>query len=235
MHDMDKQNNIFVANDKDQNIYATNFGDNLAYYTDGALNIVNGGNLASTNNHNNGVVTEYPSVFNTNNLLNANNKEFANINKSGGDDLPVIPIAILGVSAFQSYLNAPTDENDIHRGIEGQIDKKMNEPMRNVINKTGEVINQFGNDLNTLYVKRDDIAQDISTAYRNMPENYRRLTIDTAMTIFEKGITAPFSPVFSAGYDYYSGENFITHPTSIPGALGYINNKMYEKEDSNGK
>ncbi|KAB0620151.1 hypothetical protein, partial [Aliarcobacter skirrowii] len=42
MHDMDKQNNIFVANDKDQNIYATNFGDNLAYYTDGALNIVNG-------------------------------------------------------------------------------------------------------------------------------------------------------------------------------------------------
>ncbi len=83
--------------------------------------------------------------------------------------------------------------------------------------------------------KRDDIVKDISSAYNNMPENYRRLTIDTAMTIFEKGVTAPFSPVFNAGYDYYSGENFITHPTSIPGALGYINNEMSKKEDSSGK
>ncbi|WP_164701142.1 hypothetical protein [Aliarcobacter cryaerophilus] len=55
------------------------------------------------------------------------------------------------------------------------------------------------------------------------------------MTIFEKGITAPFSPVFSAGYDYYSGENFNTIPTNIPGWLGYINYKMSQKEDSNGK
>ncbi|WP_187385883.1 hypothetical protein [Aliarcobacter cryaerophilus] len=55
------------------------------------------------------------------------------------------------------------------------------------------------------------------------------------MTIFEKRVIAPFSPVFSVGYDYYSGENFITHPTSIPGALGYINNKIYEKENNDGK
>ncbi|WP_193215708.1 hypothetical protein, partial [Aliarcobacter butzleri] len=86
MHDVDKQKGIFVSKDKDQNIYATNFGNNLAYYTNGALYIVNGGSLSSTNNHNNGVVTQYPSVFNTNNVLSGNNKEFANINKSGGDD-----------------------------------------------------------------------------------------------------------------------------------------------------
>ncbi|WP_187385881.1 hypothetical protein [Aliarcobacter cryaerophilus] len=54
------------------------------------------------------------------------------------------------------------------------------------------------------------------------------------MTIFEKGITAPFSPVMRVGYDYYSGENFNTIPTNIPGWLGWSVGKAQEKED-NGK
>lgn len=48
------------------------------------------------------------------------------------------------------------------------------------------------------------------------------------MTIFEKGVTAPFSPVMGVGYDYYSGENFITNPTSISGALGWAVGKSKE-------
>ncbi|QOG12447.1 hypothetical protein [Arcobacter sp. FWKO B] len=68
-------------------LYATNFGNNLAFYTDLALDIIKGGSLADTNNHNQGVVTEYQSVFNTSNILIGNNKEFVNINKSAGDDL----------------------------------------------------------------------------------------------------------------------------------------------------
>ncbi|MDN5104866.1 hypothetical protein O8C79_06120 [Aliarcobacter butzleri] len=229
MHDVDKQKGIFIAKDKDQNIYATNFGNNLAYYVNGALYIVNGGSLSSTNNHNNGVVTQYPSVFNTNNVLSGNNKEFANINKNGGDDLPIIPIAILG-TVIQSYLNAPTDKNDIHRGIEGEIDKNMNQPMIKVINKSGEVINQFGNNVSTVYLKRDDIGQDISTAYNNMPDWARNLTIKPAITIVEYGATGWLPKPIANSYDIYSGQNFDTYPTSIWGGIGYINGKLIEQE-----
>jgi hypothetical protein len=89
-HDMDKQDNIYVSNDKDQNIYATNFGEDLAFYTNGALNVIKGGSLANTNNHNNGIVTTMPSIFNnSNNMLNLNNQEFASLDKSGGDDYGV--------------------------------------------------------------------------------------------------------------------------------------------------
>ncbi|RXJ94476.1 hypothetical protein CRU94_08460 [Arcobacter sp. AHV-9/2010] len=234
MHDMDKQKEIFISNDKDQNIYATNFGNNLAYYVNGALYIVNGGNLASTNNHNLGIVTEYPSVFNTNNLLTGNNKEFAGLDKNNGDDLPIIPIVILGVSAFQTYLNTPTNENDIHRGIEGEIDKNMNQPMKKVINKSGEVINLFGNDLNTLYVKRDEISQDISTAYNNMPDWAKELTIIPAMSIVEYGATGWLPKPILNTYDIYSGQIFDTIPISKWGWLGKVNDLLIKEEQNKG-
>ncbi|MFV0562559.1 hemagglutinin repeat-containing protein [Malaciobacter mytili] len=76
-HDMDNQDGKFKANDKDQNKYATNFGDDLAFYTQGALNIVKGGSLANINNHNKGTTTS---------ILNSNNHNFDNLDKSVGDD-----------------------------------------------------------------------------------------------------------------------------------------------------
>ncbi|WP_164698842.1 hypothetical protein, partial [Aliarcobacter skirrowii] len=144
---------------------------------------------------------------------------------------------ILGVSAFQTYLNTPTNENDIHRGIEGEIDKNMNQPMKKVINKSEEVINQFGEDLNTLYIKRDDIAQDISSAYRNMPDWARKSSIDIAMTITEYGSTVWLPKPILNSYDIYSGQNFDTYPTSIWGGIGYGNDKLieYEKNKNNEK
>ncbi len=233
-HDMDKQDKIFVSNDKDQNIYATNFGEDLAFYTNGALSIITGGSLADTNTHNQGIVTSVPSVFNiSNNLLNRNNVQFSSLDKSGGDDSPLLIIP--AVLAIQSYLNTPTNENDIHREIEGEIDKNMNQPMIKVINKSGEVINQFGNNVSTVYLKRDDISQDISTAYNNMPEWARNLTIRPAMTIVEYGATGWLPKPIANSYDIYSGQNFDTIPTSKWGWLGYGNNKLMENEKNNEK
>lgn len=45
---------------------------------------------------------------------------------------------------------------------------------------------------------------------------------------FEYGVIATFSPVKGVGYDYYSRENFITIPPSIPSILGYINGNVSE-------
>jgi filamentous hemagglutinin len=39
-HNMDEQKQIYKQNDKDQNTYATNFGEDVASYTDAALDIV---------------------------------------------------------------------------------------------------------------------------------------------------------------------------------------------------
>jgi len=82
-HDMDKQDNKFISNDTDQNTYATNFGNNLAFYTDKALYIVDDKSLASTNSHNQGKVTEYSSVFNTDYILKENNQLFTKMDKDG--------------------------------------------------------------------------------------------------------------------------------------------------------
>lgn len=138
--------------------------------------------------------------------------------------------ALAGVIGTQSYLNAPTDKNDVYTGIAGEIDKNMNQPMIKVINKSEEVINLFGNDLNTLYVKRDDISQDISTAYNNMPNWARNLTIKPAITIVEYGATGWLPKPISNSYDIYSGQNFETYPTSIWGGIGYINGKLIEQD-----
>ncbi len=56
--------------------------------------------LSDTNNHNTGIVTTEPSIFNKDNswLVN-NNNEFASLDKSNGDDLPVFVIpVIIGMS-----------------------------------------------------------------------------------------------------------------------------------------
>lgn len=43
--------------------------------------------MSNTNNHNTGLVTQMPSVFNRDNSLISNNSEFASLNKANGDDL----------------------------------------------------------------------------------------------------------------------------------------------------
>jgi hypothetical protein len=43
--------------------------------------------MSNTNNHNTGLVTQMPSVFNRDNSLILNNSEFASLDKAKGDDL----------------------------------------------------------------------------------------------------------------------------------------------------
>jgi len=109
-HDMDNQDKKFISNDTNQNIYATNFGNNLAFYTDKALYIVDDKSLASTNNHNSGKVTEYPSIFNTDYIFKDNNHLFTKMDKSKGDDMPVlipvVPYAVEGLIAVSTSLYA---------------------------------------------------------------------------------------------------------------------------------
>jgi hypothetical protein len=88
-HNMDEQKQIYKQNDKDQNTYATNFGEDVASYTDAALDIVANKDLATTNNQNSGQVTQTPSIFNDNTMVN-NSKHFNdNVDVSMGDDLTV--------------------------------------------------------------------------------------------------------------------------------------------------
>jgi filamentous hemagglutinin len=84
-HAMDNQDGILILNDADQNNYANNFGEDLSFYTSNALDYTHDGSLASTNTHNQGRVTSYPSVFNDSTLVK-NNREFATLDKSLGDD-----------------------------------------------------------------------------------------------------------------------------------------------------
>jgi hypothetical protein len=51
--------------------------------------------MSNTNNHNIGLVTQMPSVFNRDNSLIYNNSEFASLDKSNGDDLPVFVIPVI--------------------------------------------------------------------------------------------------------------------------------------------
>lgn len=92
-HAMDNQDGTLKLNDTDQNNYANNFGDDLAFYTDNALEYTNGSSLASTNNHNQEQVTSKPSIFNT---LDRNNAEFTGLDKMGGDDREIT----LGIRSF---------------------------------------------------------------------------------------------------------------------------------------
>ncbi|MFY9084940.1 hypothetical protein [Aliarcobacter cryaerophilus] len=139
-------------------------------------------------------------------------------------------LVALGVIGTQSYLNAPTNENDIYRGIEGEIDKNMNQPMIKVVNKSGEVINQFGNSVSTVYLKRDEISKDISTAYNNMPIEARYSTIIPAMTLVEYGLTGWLPKPILNTYDIYSGQNLDTIPTSKWGVIGYVNGELIKNE-----
>jgi len=73
--------------------------------------------MSNTNNHNIGLVTQIPSVFNRDNSLISNNSEFASLDKAKGDDFA--PVVILGAIVIQSYLNAPTDESNVKTGMTG--------------------------------------------------------------------------------------------------------------------
>jgi hypothetical protein len=89
-HAMDNQANIKVTNKADNEVYATNFGNVVADYTNYALSYTGNQSMATTNNHN-GATTSNPSVFN-NQLLNQNSSEFANVDKSLGEDDVLVPV-----------------------------------------------------------------------------------------------------------------------------------------------
>ena len=172
---------IYVSNDIDQNIYATNFGEDLAFYTNGALNIITGGNLASINNHNNGIVTQVPSVFNnSNNLLNSNNQEFASLDKSGGDDSPLLIIPAL--LAVQSYLNAPKDETDVNEGMTGSENLLLG---AGVVSNTGKI-----------YTTGKEAVQTV-------------LKYDPSLAITGVGVSTGMSAY--TNYDKYNGVEYVTH------------------------
>jgi filamentous hemagglutinin len=75
-----------TQNRDDNNIYSDNFGDNLASYTNFALDITGQGSMTNSNNHNSGQVTTTPSVFNDNTIVR-NNAEFSGLDKELGDNL----------------------------------------------------------------------------------------------------------------------------------------------------
>ena len=49
----------------------------------------------------------------------------------------------------------------------------------------------------------------------------KKITLDVALTITEFGATKIMSPAVALAYDYYSGYNFDTAPTSISGLIGW--------------
>jgi len=103
---MDQQNGVdFNKNRKDRAKYANNYGENLASYTDMALNI-NGydGGLASTNSHT-GNRSEY---------VTANNQEFKGLDKSKGDNFIVIGTLAAATAAYVAYAG---DGNPV-KGVE---------------------------------------------------------------------------------------------------------------------
>ena len=75
--------------------YADIYGSNLADYTDFALYYTDQGSLATTNSHNTGQVTSYPSVFNDNTYA-TNNAEFSSLDKSQGDNEKIETITYSG-------------------------------------------------------------------------------------------------------------------------------------------
>ena len=74
-----------TQNRDDNNVYSDNFGDNLASYTNFALDITGQGSMTNSNNHNSGQVTTTPSVFNDNTIVR-NNAEFGGLDKELGDN-----------------------------------------------------------------------------------------------------------------------------------------------------
>jgi hypothetical protein len=74
------------------------------------------------------------------------------------------------------------------------------------------------------------VSEDVPEAYKNAHPALRE-SLNISLTIVEFGL--PLTGIASAGYDYYSGENFVTYPTSIPGVLGYVveNSEKEENEE----
>ncbi|MBU0632391.1 hypothetical protein KKA17_07090 [bacterium] len=75
--------------------YADIMGSALANYTDFALYYTDQGSLATTNTHNTGQVTSYPSIFNDNTYA-TNNAEFAALDKKKGDNSLIGDIIKIG-------------------------------------------------------------------------------------------------------------------------------------------
>ena len=159
---------MYVSNDKDQNIYATNFGEDLAFYTNGALSIMTGGSLASTNTHNSGRVTSQASIFNTSNdMLMSNNALFASIDKSSGDDLTAQDGAIISEYVYRtnntnelpSHIIEITDELELN--LIGLKKEDLNNEKSGF--KSGVYLNKNTGEITYAYAGTDLELNDIET------------------------------------------------------------------------
>ena len=158
-HAMDNQDGTLKLNDTDQNNYANNFGDDLAFYTDNALEYTNGSSLASTNNHNQEQVTSKPSIFNT---LDRNNVEFAGLDKTGGDDSILLAILHWGRNAKNKKVS--------YSDVTGQTSLWKQLPDNQAIfHQMGE-----GNEENEKYVNPDGREM----IYKPLSNNTASLVID---------------------------------------------------------
>ncbi|RXI36862.1 hypothetical protein CRU99_13165 [Malaciobacter mytili] len=184
-HDMDNQDGKFKANDKDQNKYATNFGDDLAFYTQGALNIVKGGSLANINNHNGG-------NFNDNTLVK-NNDSFSNLDKSVGDDTIYLykgkVVATDGVNN-QKVIVLTTKESIFKGFIDNYLTSTIEKTKIEDISKYDKVLDLNNkNDFETLKqdtdMKYNNINKDTKIVFENgMMNNYNDAT--TLQQIIQK-------------------------------------------------
>lgn len=102
--------------------------------------------------------------------------------------------------------------SDWQRAVNGL--NSANQQMGNLITDTKKFYSGFNSSINILITNKDEIKSDIIKGYNNAHPALRE-SINVATTIVEYGV--PLKGAASVGYDYYSGENFITYPTSIVG------------------
>ena len=81
--------------------------------------------------------------------------------------------------------------------------------------------------IKSIWNQRDDIWNDITSAYDNAHPALQ-MCIDGSLTIIEYSVTYGW-PIWASGtYDYYSGYNFNTFPTSVSGGIGYTYGNINE-------
>ena len=81
-------------------------------------------------------------------------------------------------------------------------------------------LDNFSSQANPSELLFDTFPKQGKKAYYNA-HPAAQICLNASMTIFENGATAGMSNALSLPYDYYSGYNFNTYPTSLGGLLGW--------------
>ncbi|MDY0328335.1 MAG: RHS repeat-associated core domain-containing protein, partial [Arcobacteraceae bacterium] len=108
-------------------------------------------------------------------------------------------------------------ENEWEKAINGF--HSANEQMVRLFNGAQKIYYGLTNSLNTLEHNKDTIKNNISDAY-NKAHPAAQMSLNTSLTLVEFGATIWLPIVIQIPYDFYSGANFNTIPTSPSGFIG---------------